>query len=359
MASGCVISVNKAVVVAAGVWSGEFLDARDDGDAGAESENDRARPRPWRRVFAPRRGHLLEVRRRDDSDSPALRHGVMELSYARHYDATAAALSWRRSSSATATATEKEKAGTASADSFAPSAADEELGVVFTATPSDSTGKTLLLGSSREEGGRPGGGNGGGSGSSGSSGSGSEGYSSGSDSEEAVTADPLLDLSTGDSAARSASRPSAEVVGAILRRAALFLPELAGVDWSSSVAAAAASSPVRVGLRPASSSGMPVVGRVLSFGGSLSSAVSSSSSSSSFSSSASSPASNSASNSNVVVAAGHEGSGLTLAPATAALIARLVAGEPERALPSFYSALRPERALEAARRMGRRRGGLR
>ena len=91
---------------------------------------------------------------------------------------------------------------------------------------------------------------------------------------------------------------------------------------------------------------MPVVGRVPSFGGSPLPGSSSSSADNNNSGSG---------GSNVIVAAGHEGSGLTLAPATAALVARLVAGEPERNLPAYYSALRPERALEAARRGNRRR----
>lgn len=338
-ASGAVIAVGRAVVVAAGVWSGEFLDASDCENGG---ENDGPRNRPWRRVFAPRRGHLLEVRRgtavSSSSPFPALRHGVMELSYARHYDATAAAPlsvpAAQRALSASASA----------AASFAPSAADEELGVVFTAAPADATGQTLLVGSSREEGG-------GGAGSSdGGEGSYSSSSSGGSDSEGGTgsggTADPLLELSAGDAAAaHAASLPSAEVVEAVLRRAALFLPELAPLlDPSSSSSASASVAEVRVGLRPASSSGMPVVGRVPSFGGSGPSSSSSSSSS----------AAAAESGSNVIVAAGHEGSGLTLAPATAALVGRLVAGEPERALPAYYSALRPERALEAARRRNRR-----
>ena len=358
-ASGAVISVGKAVVVAAGVWSGEFLDASDDGGSDDDGLQPRSHHRPWRRVFAPRRGHLLEVRRPGSSDLPALRHGVMELSYARHYDATAVTLSSRRrsrssSSSATATAAataaaERERAAaptnaTSAAASFAPSAADEEFGVVFTAAPADGSGQTWLVGSSREGSTGPGGGN------SSSGGSGSEGSSSGgSDSEggggaSSSPADPLLDLlsAAGEAAARNASFPSPQVVEAVLRRAALFLPELSAVD-PSSFAAAEDLAAVRVGLRPASSSGMPVVGRVPSFGGSL--PITSSSS----------PSSSAAAESNVIVAAGHEGSGLTLAPATAVLVARLVGGEPERALPAYYSALRPERALEAARR-GRRRG---
>jgi len=373
MASGYVISVRKAVVVAAGVWSGEFLDANDD-ERGSDDESSQPRQlRPWRRVFAPRRGHLLEVQRPSSGSGsaspspPPLRHGVMELSYARHYDATAAALSSRRrrggvsaatrSSNAAASAATTEGGGgeeetrPAAPISFVPSAADEELGVVFTAAPADGSGRSWLVGSSREEGGGGSGTNGYASGGSGSSGS--DGAFSSADSDDnneggaapaTLFCDPLLDLSNNEDAVREASRPSPEVVEAILKRAALFLPELEGVvvDFEKKTDSALS---VRVGLRPASSSGMPVVGRVPSFGGSPVS------SSGGFSSSSPSE------NSNVIVAAGHEGSGLTLAPATASLVTRLVSGEPERALPAYYSALRPERAMEAARRRGR--GGRR
>lgn len=108
--SGRRLVVKEAVVVAAGVWSGELL--------GAFTGDQR-----WLGVLRPRRGHLLEV------EAPVgmapLRHGVMEVSYTKHYAGAA-------SMAQPATGTH----------------AVQPLDITFTATTSAQG--TLLLGSSRE-----------------------------------------------------------------------------------------------------------------------------------------------------------------------------------------------------------------
>lgn len=80
---------------------------------------------------------------------------------------------------------------------------------------------------------------------------------------------------------------------AILDRATMFLPALEGVDVSD--------AHVRVGLRPFSSRGLPYIGQVPGID-------------------------------NLLVAAGHEGSGLTYGPASGEIIKNLILGrelEPE------------------------------
>ena len=84
------------------------------------------------------------------------------------------------------------------------------------------------------------------------------------------------------------NEPSLDVVDAIMARAAHFLPALAAV-------AKPQGADVRVGLRPYAIGGLPAIGPVPGFPG-------------------------------LVVAAGHEGSGLCLGPATALLACQYLAG---------------------------------
>jgi glycine/D-amino acid oxidase-like deaminating enzyme len=107
--------------------------------------------------------------------------------------------------------------------------------------------------------------------------------------------------------------PSAAIVGAIMRRAATFLPHLDGLS------AEALADTTRVGLRPYAQGGLPAVGPVPGLPG-------------------------------VVVAAGHEGSGLCLGPATAEVVVQCLGlagvslgGE----LAAAAQALLPERRLAA------------
>lgn len=82
------------------------------------------------------------------------------------------------------------------------------------------------------------------------------------------------------------------VLKAILARAITFLPDLAAVDL--------AGNQTRVGFRPSSTSGRPVIGPVPDCPG-------------------------------VFVAAGHEGSGLTLAPATGIVVKEwILEGQPSK-----------------------------
>ena len=93
------------------------------------------------------------------------------------------------------------------------------------------------------------------------------------------------------------SQANQHVVEAILEHASRFLPALQHVT--------AASTEIRVGLRPFSSRGLPYVGRLPGC-------------------------------SNVYIAAGHEGSGLTFGPATGDLVCGMIAGnEP---LPAYAAA---------------------
>jgi hypothetical protein len=64
------VSAKQGVVVAAGVWSGDLLSTITDNSS-------------WRDAFAPRRGHLLELDR--PVGMPAVKRGMMELSYTKHY----------------------------------------------------------------------------------------------------------------------------------------------------------------------------------------------------------------------------------------------------------------------------------
>ena len=78
------------------------------------------------------------------------------------------------------------------------------------------------------------------------------------------------------------SEPSADIVDAVMERAAIFLPALAAVPRPK-------GPDVRVGLRPYAVGGLPLIGPVPGLPG-------------------------------FIVAAGHEGSGLCLGPATASLV---------------------------------------
>ena len=114
---------------------------------------------------------------------------------------------------------------------------------------------------------------------------------------------------TGDAAGFDPSiDPSA--VALILERARLFLPALPD----------ASAATVRVGLRPACAAGVPAVGAVPGAEG-------------------------------LFVAAGHEGSGLLLAPATARLLVRAVlkeeGGGRDAAIHAAADAVSPQRVLEA------------
>jgi glycine/D-amino acid oxidase-like deaminating enzyme len=96
------------------------------------------------------------------------------------------------------------------------------------------------------------------------------------------------------------AEPAPEVAAAILARCALFLPALMG--------ARPADAAVRVGLRPYAAEG-PMVGAVPGVA-------------------------------RLFLAAGHEGSGLTLAPATAAVLADAVLGRARPARPDLAAAAR-------------------
>ncbi|KAG2442112.1 hypothetical protein HYH02_009601 [Chlamydomonas schloesseri] len=207
------VRARHALVLAAGVWTGGLLAA-----ATAEPQ--------WQALLQPRRGHLLELPQ--PAGMPRVAHGIMEMSYTKHYAQAAA--------------------GGAKAAASGPNH-DEEVDITFTATTSASG--TLLVGSSREF--------------------------SGWD----VT-------------------PSPAVVSAIMQRAALFLPGLQPAAAQAAAAAAPGSSSggvpglsVRVGLRPYAVGGLPLVGPVAGAPG-------------------------------LFVAAGHEGSGLCMGPATGQLLSRHV-----------------------------------
>ncbi|GFR51438.1 hypothetical protein Agub_g13730 [Astrephomene gubernaculifera] len=249
------IHARRALVLAAGVWSGGLLAAAT-GQPG------------WAHLLQPRRGHLLELPRPEHM--PPVVHGMMEMSYTKHY-ATSSTAAPHAASSASASSP-------SSAVASAPSEA--EVDITFTATTSASG--SLLIGSSRE-------------------------------------------FSGWD------ATPSPAIVAAILQRSALFLPHLqpaaeaaaaeaaaaaetaasstssssssdgAGFqsvvsDSSSSSSSGGGAGPlaglsVRVGLRPYAVGGLPLVGPVEGAPG-------------------------------LFVAAGHEGSGLCLGPGTAELLSR-------------------------------------
>lgn len=106
--------------------------------------------------------------------------------------------------------------------------------------------------------------------------------------------------------------PSEAIIDAILQRASVFLPHLA------TVTSADVMQSTRVGLRPYAVGGLPAVGPVPSLPG-------------------------------VFVAAGHEGSGLCLGPATAELVVHYLLGGGERSLHQELldaaEALLPEKRL--------------
>lgn len=211
----------KALVLAAGVWTGGML-AGATGDPG------------WEALLQPRRGHLLEMPAPEGM--PRVAHGMMEMSYTKHY----------------ATSSASSSSGAAAA---APHASPD-VDITFTATTSASG--TLLLGSSRE-------------------------------------------FSGWD------TTPSPAIVSSILQRAALFLPGLGPAAAAAAAGAAAGAATmqaaieaggaplqglsVRVGLRPYAVGGLPLVGPVKDAPG-------------------------------LFVAAGHEGSGLCMGPATGELLVR-------------------------------------
>lgn len=198
LAGGAVAAAALAVVLATGAWTSSLL--------GPE----------WCGVFAPRKGHLVDLPL--PAGSPTLAHGAMEADYAAHYGGQAVGCD----------------------GAFAKSAAASAAGVVFTAAPAgvDGCGR-LLIGSSRDD---------------------------------AAGFDGAVDEAA---------------VKLILERARVFLPWLAAVD--------ARAASVRVGLRPACAAGVPAIGAVPGAPG-------------------------------LYIAAGHEGSGLLLAPATARLVAAAVLG---------------------------------
>lgn len=191
------LRAQQALVLAAGVWSGQLL---------STITNDQS----WSSSLAPRRGQLLEFA--PPLNMPPLTVGTMETSYTKHY-------------------TSAERSG-------GPASQREgKTDITFTATTS-ATG-SLLIGSSRESG------------------------------QWTTAADP-------------------SVTAAVMERARMFLPHLKSVPLSN--------ISVRVGLRPASTRGLPLIGPIPGQPG-------------------------------LFVAAGHEGSGLTLGPATADLISQYVMGE--------------------------------
>ena len=125
----------------------------------------------------------------------------------------------------------------------------------------------------------------------------------------------LLGSSREDSAGFGAG-PEPGAVAAVLARAAAFLPGLVGLGPGSGI-------DVRVGLRPAAIASTPAVGPVPNAPG-------------------------------LFVAAGHEGSGLLLAPATAELVVGYVLGgsgfDGRGGLPPYAASVDPALALAAGER---------
>ncbi|KAK9821274.1 hypothetical protein WJX74_007314 [Apatococcus lobatus] len=107
------VEARQGLVLAAGAWTGRLLDAA------------LAVHPTWAPLFRPRRGHLLELQLPDSM--PPLQHGLMEVSYTQHYARPS-----------------KVEAGV----SRRAAVEGDQLGVTFTAAPSASG--SLLLGSSRE-----------------------------------------------------------------------------------------------------------------------------------------------------------------------------------------------------------------
>lgn len=106
------------------------------------------------------------------------------------------------------------------------------------------------------------------------------------------------------------SVPSSDIIAAILQRASAFLPGLAGVSSNDVLGS------TRVGLRPYAVGGLPAIGPVPGLP-------------------------------QVFVAAGHEGSGLCLGPATAELVVQQLLGHEgdDGGLLQATAELMPERRL--------------
>ena len=105
------------------------------------------------------------------------------------------------------------------------------------------------------------------------------------------------------------TQPSQSIMKAILQRAATFLPGLEGYSMS-------VSDDVRVGLRPYALGGLPFIGPVDEIPG-------------------------------LFLAAGHEGAGLTMAPATAELVVQHLMHE-RIALGDFANEFLPGHRMQAA-----------
>lgn len=105
------------------------------------------------------------------------------------------------------------------------------------------------------------------------------------------------------------TQPSQSIMKAILQRAATFLPDLHGYSMS-------AADDVRVGLRPYALGGLPFIGPVHEIPG-------------------------------LFLAAGHEGAGLTMAPATAELLVQHLMHE-RIALGDFADEFLPSHRMQAA-----------
>lgn len=65
--SVCRVEARRGLVLAAGAWTGQLLDAA------------LAVQPTWAPLFRPRRGHLLELQ--PLTSMPCLQHGLMEVSY--------------------------------------------------------------------------------------------------------------------------------------------------------------------------------------------------------------------------------------------------------------------------------------
>lgn len=65
--ASCRVEARRGLVLAAGAWTGQLLDAA------------LAVQPTWAPLFRPRRGHLLELQ--PPASMPRLQHGLMEVSY--------------------------------------------------------------------------------------------------------------------------------------------------------------------------------------------------------------------------------------------------------------------------------------
>ncbi|GIL53568.1 hypothetical protein Vafri_9144 [Volvox africanus] len=111
----CRIHARHALVLSAGVWTGDLLSAATGTPA-------------WSHLLQPRRGHLLEMPRPEGM--PPVTHGIMEVSYTKHYTAAST------------------PPPPPSAAATAASSSAEPADITFTATTS--ANGNLLIGSSRE-----------------------------------------------------------------------------------------------------------------------------------------------------------------------------------------------------------------